>query len=236
MMGRFYEAPLCGGRTVGAFLLMEKSYLNGGKIMAAKTSTLEPSAPLKKGATKGSSMLPPPIASRARVQPMEVEEWEEDERFRIDACGKMSAGPIRVHDGVGLSESIEKITRGVKNLTSIGWLSRGLELSKAVARIRTGQGSGTGFLIGPDLLITNHQVIPDPATAADAVADFNYQKDWNGRLAAVRRCRITAMDFETNEALDYSIVHVEGNPADEFGYFDVADHGIPAVNDYVTII
>ena len=54
-----------------------------------------------------------------------------------------------------------------------------------------------------------------------------------------RRCGGSASRtrvFRQNEQLAYSIVQVDGSPADEFGYFDVADHGIRMVNDYVTII
>ncbi len=213
--------------------------------MAGKTATLEATGRSK------SSLIPPSITRRGRVQPMTSNEWKSDERFRIGARGNISSGPIRVNVDVGLSENIEKKFRGVNNLTSIAWLSRGLELSKAVARIRTPEGSGTGFLIGPNLLLTNKNVIPDSQTAAESFADFNYQsgdfnnhqfpglnyqKSWNSRLAPVRRFQITSTGFCTNGALGYSIVQIEGNPAEEFGFFDAADHGIPVVNDYVTII
>ena len=213
--------------------------------MAAKAAILEAIGGGK------SSLIPPSITSRGRAQPMTSDEWKSDERFRIGARGNISAGPIRLNTRVGLSESIEKRFRGVNNLTSIAWLSRGLELCQSVARIRTPEGSGTGFLIGPNLLLTNKHVIPDAPTAAESFADFNYpfgefnngqfaefnnKKAWNRRRAPVRRFQVTSTGFYTNGSLGYSIVRIDGNPAEEFGFFDVADHGIPVVNDYVTII
>lgn len=195
--------------------------------MAGKTTTLE----------RSERMTPSPsIVRQWPLQPLAPNEWKEDERFSITSRGSISVGPIRINVGLGLSERIEKITHGTNNLTNIAWLSRGLELSRAVARIRTPQGSGSGLLIGSDRLLTSHHLIPDSSTAAESVAEFDRQRDWNGQLAAMRSCRLASTAFQSSEKLDYSIVQLEGNPGDEFGYFDVADHGIPAVNDYVTLI
>ncbi|MDO0826035.1 trypsin-like serine peptidase [Desulfosporosinus nitroreducens] len=80
---------------------------------------------------------------------------------------------------------LEKIVL-VNNLLNIAWLSRGLELSRAVARIVTPEGLGTGFLISSDLLLTNNHVLPNSALAGDSRVEFNYQKDWSGQLEPVQ--------------------------------------------------
>jgi V8-like Glu-specific endopeptidase len=138
------------------------------------------------------------------------------------------------------SEAFEPITSrkiiGVNNLMSIAWLSHGLHLSTSVARIMTLGGPGTGFLIGPDLLITNHHVIQEEAVAERASVEFNYQKTWQGTMEPVHRYTLDPALFRTNPELDYSIVRVREAPGDRFGYVDLSFHGTPSVNDYVCII
>ena len=129
----------------------------------------------------------------------------------------------------------EKII-GLSNLMSIAWLNRGLELARSVARIITPEGLGTGFLIGPDLLMTNNHVIENANIAAKSIAEFNYQKDWSGRIQPTRRYPLDSSHFKTEPKLDYTIVRVHDNPGDLFGYFDLSLRRDPSVNDYVSII
>jgi V8-like Glu-specific endopeptidase len=125
---------------------------------------------------------------------------------------------------------------GLNNLLNIAWLSRGLQLAAAVARIVTLGGPGTAFLIGPNLLLTNHHVIPDSAVADKAVAEFNYQLNWAGTLEPVSRVTLDSGFFKTNPQLDYTIVRVRESPGNLFGYIDLTTRAVPAVNDYVSII
>ena len=58
----------------------------------------------------------------------------------------------------------------------VAYLERGAIAARAVARIDLGGGAfGTGFLIAPRVLITNNHVIGDKATAARAMANFQYE-------------------------------------------------------------
>ncbi len=128
---------------------------------------------------------------------------------------------------------------GINNLLSIAWLNRGLKLGKSVARIVTPEGLGTGFLIAPDLLITNNHVIDREEVAAKSVAEFNYQKDWSGRLEPVRSYPLEPShprNFRTNRTLDYTIVRVRDNPGELFGYVDISSHRDPSANDYMCVI
>ena len=83
------------------------------------------------------------------------------------------------------SNGIERVL-GTSDLCSINFLERGLRAAASVARLRvrvadgSGEWFGTGFLVAPNLLMTNHHVLPSPAAASLAVAEFNYQHDLNG--------------------------------------------------------
>ena len=129
----------------------------------------------------------------------------------------------------------EKVV-GLNNLLSIGWVSRALELAACVCRVNTPAGPGSGFLIAPDLLLTNHHVLPDAETAAATVAEFNYQVAWSGELEPVRRFTCDPAFYRNAEELDYAIVRINGTPGDLFGFVDLARRADPTVNDFVSVI
>jgi V8-like Glu-specific endopeptidase len=143
------------------------------------------------------------------------EDWREDDAFE----------PLTYEKVVGLN-----------NLLRIAWLSRGLELAAPVCRVVTPAGPGSGFLIANDLLLTNHHVLLDEATAAASTAEFNYQVNWAGDLEPVRRYLLDSSHYRTSEELDYTIVRVKESPGDLFGFVDLAKRGTPTVNDFVSII
>ena len=125
---------------------------------------------------------------------------------------------------------------GLNNLLSIAWLSQGLTLAAAVARIVLPEGAGTGFLIAPDLLLTNNHVLPDAETAQKGTVEFNYQANWAGSLEPVKRYTADPDHFHTSVELDYSIVRVKESPGDLYGYIDLAARANASVNDFVSII
>ncbi|MDX6679553.1 MAG: hypothetical protein QOE31_3605 [Solirubrobacteraceae bacterium] len=140
-----------------------------------------------------------------------------------------------VQDDAFVPLTYEKVV-GLNNLLSIGWVSRALELAACVCRVNTPAGPASGFLIAPDLLLTNHHVLPDAATAAATVAEFNYQVAWSGELEPVRRFTCDPTVFHNSQELDYAIVRVNGTPGDLFGFVDLARRADPTVNDFVSVI
>jgi endonuclease G len=119
---------------------------------------------------------------------------------------------------------------GASDLCSINFLARGLQAAAAVARLRvrlksgSGEWYGTGFLVAPGLLITNHHVLPTADTASLAVAEFNYEHDLNGVEAQRRVFNLMPSTlFLTDAGLDVSFVEVaprafDGTPLLEFGF------------------
>jgi V8-like Glu-specific endopeptidase len=140
-----------------------------------------------------------------------------------------------VEDDAFVPLTYEKVV-GLNNLLSIGWVSRALELAACVCLVKLTSGAGSGFLIAPDLMLTNHHVLPDAETAASASVQFNYQNDWGGEPEPVRRFTCDASFFHNNHELDYAIVRVNGAPGDLYGYVDLGKRAAPTVNDFVSII
>jgi len=75
------------------------------------------------------------------------------------------------------------------------------------------QGYATGFLIAPNLLITNHHVFQDRFEAAGAGANFLYERAERGVQQGVTFELDPDTFFLTSPALDYSVVAVKPAPA-----------------------
>jgi endonuclease G len=122
---------------------------------------------------------------------------------------------------------VERVIGQTRDFLAIQFFDRGTVASKAVCRIVTqlpgGQAFGTGFLVTPHLLLTNHHVFQDAATASQSHTEFNYQ------LSPDRTLPIESFDlapdtfFLTDEGLDFSLVAVaprsaNGTPLASFGF------------------
>lgn len=121
---------------------------------------------------------------------------------------------------------------GRNDLLRFNYLSRGSRAGAAVCRIYVadvfgGGGSwGTGFLITPDLLITNHHVIPDEASAARSFAEFGYEAGETGELMSGKRFKLLpGKGFVTSpkEALDMTIVAIA--PVADDGQVSISNYG-----------
>jgi hypothetical protein len=69
----------------------------------------------------------------------------------------------------------EKII-GENTLRDIAMLEQALAAAKGVVRVGLTDGAGSGFMIAPDLLMTNHHVIGSQALAERAEFTFNYHR------------------------------------------------------------
>ena len=111
----------------------------------------------------------------------------------------------------------EKII-GENTLRHVYLLELALAAAKAVAHLHiqkeNGQGSlGTGFMVAPDLLMTNHHVIATAQEAASIEASFNYQLDRHGRICEATMVRMLPSGlFYTNSELDFTIVQLDQPP------------------------
>ncbi|MEM7124841.1 MAG: trypsin-like peptidase domain-containing protein [Chloroflexota bacterium] len=134
---------------------------------------------------------------------------------------------------------LEKII-GENTLRPIAFLAQGMLVSRSVSYIgiNSGRGSwsGTGFLITPDLLITNHHVIPQMELVEHAIFRFNYEENFRGEAQTVHeyRAKLDGL-FHASEELDYAIVEIEGEPGNEWAWLPLQSSNI-GKGDRVNII
>jgi V8-like Glu-specific endopeptidase len=131
----------------------------------------------------------------------------------------------------------EKII-GENTLRSIAFLARGLEVARSVAYIKNVSNgekswSGTGFLIAPDLLLTNNHVIPDANNLSGTRFQFNYELDFSGKQQDTEEYKFKNNGiFHTNTKLDYSVVQLESvlepeiEPGKKWGWLPLTSRDI----------
>ncbi|MCY9517845.1 endonuclease [Paenibacillus apiarius] len=128
-------------------------------------------------------------ASILHISPNE-HEWENNEELRRETENLI----------------LEKIIRE-NNLLPIEFLSKGLEMAKAVCRFVTPSGVGTGFMIGKGMVMTNHHVLEDADTAENSFVEFDYEEHKQAIEVKLKPAEL----FITSpfEELDFTIVACE---------------------------
>lgn len=133
------------------------------------------------------------------------------------------------------------------DLMRVNYLERGTLAARAVGRIwirsSNGQlvGYATGFMVSPQLLLTNHHVLPTREVAYGQV-EFNYQDGIDGQpLPSVTFTLNPDAFFLTDKSLDYALVAVqtESHSAvlNQFGWHRlIEDEGKVIIGEYVSII
>lgn len=135
----------------------------------------------------------------------------------------------------GKAGQLEKILGDKSTLVPISYLELGVERAKSVVRIKLADGSsGTGFVVAGGIVVTNHHVLPDAASAATSVAQFNYQRTVAGLDAPLEEFSFDPQGFMTSEADDWSAVHIKGD-ASKWGELQLKPVAV-SVGDHVNII
>jgi endonuclease G, mitochondrial len=122
---------------------------------------------------------------------------------------------------------LERIIGEHNELQPVTFLTRGAKVARTVGRVSLRRAGrlipiGTGFLVAPQLLLTNNHVLPDAALAGEAVLEFDCDPgtpDTRFVLVAPAPDRL----FMTDEHLDYTLVALEDlpdgrPPGAEFGW------------------
>ncbi len=124
----------------------------------------------------------------------------------------------------------------------ISMLKLGLKAEKAVVHLDVLKDNsqqqilGTGFMVTEDLLITNNHVIATPWEAENSEYSFNYQLGSEGERQERTLARANpAQGFYTNEELDYTILRLEKEPGQEFGYLSL-EAAVMKKGDRIAII
>lgn len=146
-------------------------------------------------------------------------------------------GPATANWGGATSKGqLEKILGDKSTLVPISYLELGLVRAKSVVRIKRADGSsGTGFMTAGAILITNNHVLPDAASAATSVAQFNYQRTVAGLDAPLEEFGLDPdAFFRTSKDDDWSAVRIKGD-ASKWGELELKPVAVK-VGDHVNII
>lgn len=161
-----------------------------------------------------------------------------------DARGATRRALIPPNDGFGLERIV-----GLNDLVAINFLLLGLQAAKPVCRIHIRDGSGrpagfgSGFMVSPTLLLTNHHVLEDRRFALRSLAEFDFETDINFMPKPTRNFRLDPEQFfYNNPELDFALVAVQpqaldGTPLSQFGFLPlIPQTGKVLVGEAVSII
>jgi endonuclease G len=140
---------------------------------------------------------------------------------------------------------LEKIIK-TADFVGIRYLEAGVAASRAVCRIdirdEVGRviGYGSGSLVSPRLLLTNHHVLPDAEVARLSAAEFNYQDGIDGKPLQPQLLPLDPDTFFFNdEERDFALVAVAGGEQElaAFGLNRLIEaQGKAIIGDFVTIV
>ena len=109
---------------------------------------------------------------------------------------------------------LERIIGQTRDFQYVSFLEQALYVAKSVARVVTKLGGGrigygTGFMVSPSLLITNHHVLPSSDLASQSTVEFNFQRDRLGKDLPVLTLNLEPESFFLNDqSLDFALVAV----------------------------
>lgn len=113
---------------------------------------------------------------------------------------------------------------GHNNLKDLYWFTDLLKAASKVAIVMLSRGYGSGFLIGPNLFMTNNHVFPDKETASKSKLAFEYFLSDEPSIPVLYDLSPDQV-FHTNPLLDYTIVGIksseENSPGNRWGFFDI---------------
>ncbi|MFO0755304.1 MAG: serine protease [Byssovorax sp.] len=138
---------------------------------------------------------------------------------------------------------------GTMDLLPVNFLERGIAAARTVCRLELKDslgrfdGAATGLLVGHDLLLTNHHVLPDAEHAQRSLAQLDYADGPSGDPLASHMFRLDpARLFCTDAALDYTLVAVcplslDKQPLSTFGASPlVSDPGKAILSEHLNIV
>uniref|UniRef100_UPI003D926D6A DNA/RNA non-specific endonuclease n=1 Tax=Gordonia sp. B7-2 TaxID=3420932 RepID=UPI003D926D6A len=143
------------------------------------------------------------------------------------------------------SAELERIIN-TADFLGVRYLDDGVLAARAIGRVQIGaasghlQGYGTGFLVTPDLLLTNHHVLPDAQTARISLIEFDYQDGAGGTELSSHTYQLNPDKFfVADRQRDFALVAVTDDSGTLKGYgFNrlTAAQGTVIIGENVTIV
>ncbi|MFF3940448.1 trypsin-like serine peptidase [Streptomyces phaeofaciens] len=112
----------------------------------------------------------------------------------------------------------ERILGVSRDLQAWSFLPRGTRAARTVARISVRENGrelpvGTGFLVSPNLLLTNHHVLPDAEAARQSFVEFDAQVTVDNTPQLPTRLELDPDGFfAADQRLDFALVRVAPGP------------------------
>jgi endonuclease G, mitochondrial len=162
----------------------------------------------------------------------------------IEPAGTAEAAPeIFTAPASDTEAQLEKIIN-TADFLSVRYLDEGVAAARSVGRITIrsadGSGYGTGFLVSPRLLLTNHHVLSDADTARRSFIEFDYQDGIGGTpLTPTKLTFAPGRFFIADRRLDFALVAVDADPGQlvTFGFNKLTGaQGTVLIGEYVTIV
>ncbi len=146
----------------------------------------------------------------------------------------------------GAAQTVLERIMGKNDLMSVRYLELALRVARTVGRVHvkaadgSPRGYGTGFLVTPQLLLTNNHVLDSAASAGASRVEMDFQENVDGRLLTSTFFGFDpASFFTTDKGLDFTLVALKGDPAkaSSYGWNGLAAaEGKVIVGEYVSII
>jgi V8-like Glu-specific endopeptidase len=138
--------------------------------------------------------------------------------------------------GLDTMAEVQEKVFGKDTLFDIYILQVALDAAKAVVNLRLPEKIvATGFMVAPDLLMTNNHVIATQKLAEQTKYIFNYQLDLNGEESPTYIVQaLPGGLFYTNSELDYTIVNLKNMP--DFGKTLILKNKLMRRDDCLAII
>jgi hypothetical protein len=163
---------------------------------------------------------------------------------------------LKLGEDFGLTAVSAQLERKVRDdlsyLDITAWRTRMGEVEAQVCRIETPSSMGTGFLLGPDMVITNYHVMMDiiknPSRAKDVIIRFDYKRLADGTtlnpgtmfrlstsewlLDSSPYSNIDLLDDPGDQTpapdeLDYALLRLDSDPGNQSVAADKAEPGAP---------
>jgi endonuclease G len=135
---------------------------------------------------------------------------------------------------------------GTPDFVGIDYLETGVIASRAVGRVNVRDGSGhvvaygTGSLVAPQVLLTNHHVLPSADVARPSAIEFDFEDGPDGQP---RQSHLFGFAperlFFADEKLDFAVVAVDGEAGAlaQYGYNPLIEaEGKAIAGEFVTIV
>jgi endonuclease G len=194
---------------------------------------------------------PERLAMRVNTLVDDVRSASRDRRPpKSDVLRKLVEAPSPVTAAELDNEMLEAVLRGASEFLSVEFLERGAAAARSVGRviISTGGGDiarGTGFLVAPGVMLTNHHVLPNLAMAEAGSIQMDFEAN---RFGSPRQPTAFRLEPErlylADKALDYALVAVgepveRGAALDSYGWLPLnrkLGKIAVAINDYLNIV